>query len=89
MRLIDADLFKDKFNTDTAIGKTMRLMIDEQPTAYDVDKVVEQLEVIKNSAKAKASEYDEAGRLDLMDVYDAEAMAYRNARRIVRSALND
>ena len=40
MRLIDADKFKDCFNTDTAIGKTMRLMIDEQPTAYDLDKVV-------------------------------------------------
>lgn len=43
MRLIDADKFKDCFNTDTAIGKTMRLMIDEQPTAYDLDKVVEKI----------------------------------------------
>lgn len=41
MRLIDADKFNDCFNTDTAIGKTMRLMIDEQPTAYDLDKIVE------------------------------------------------
>lgn len=39
MRLIDADKFKECFNTDTAIGKTMRLMIDEQPTAYDVEKL--------------------------------------------------
>ena len=44
MRLIDADKFKELFYTDTAIGKIMRLMIDEQPTAYNVDKVVEQLE---------------------------------------------
>ena len=44
MRLIDADKFKELFYTDTAIGKIMRLMIDEQPTAYDVDKVVERLE---------------------------------------------
>lgn len=48
MRLIDADKFKDCFNTDTAIGKTMHLMIDEQPTAYDVDKVVEQLENLRD-----------------------------------------
>lgn len=47
MRLIDADKFKELFYTDTAIGKIMRLMIDEQPTAYDVDKVVERLEDMK------------------------------------------
>lgn len=47
MRLIDADRFKGKFNTDTGIGIRMRLMIDKQPTGYDVDKVVEQLEDLK------------------------------------------
>lgn len=46
MRLIDADRFKDCFNTDTAIGKTMCLMIDEQPTAYDVDKSVKSINEI-------------------------------------------
>lgn len=50
MRLIDADKFKDCFNTDTAIGKTMRLMIDEQTTAYDADKVVERLKTELNLA---------------------------------------
>lgn len=49
MRLIDADKFKDCFNTDTAIGKTMKLMIDEQSTSYDVDKVVERLESAKTN----------------------------------------
>ena len=44
MRLIDADRFKGKFNTDTGIGIRMRLMIDKQPSAYDVDKVVEEIE---------------------------------------------
>lgn len=39
MRLIDADRFKDGFNSDTTIGKTMRLMIDEQPT-IDVEKML-------------------------------------------------
>ena len=51
MRLIDADKFKELFYTDTAIGKIMRLMIDEQPTAYNVDKVVGQMEeYIKESS---------------------------------------
>lgn len=44
MRLIDADAFCDKFDPDTVIGNTMRKIIEGEPTAYDVDKVVEQLE---------------------------------------------
>lgn len=62
MRLIDADLLKENiskrlksFNPDgteievanaLALVSTM-MEIDEQPTAFDVDKVVEQLEDIK------------------------------------------
>ncbi len=44
MRLIDADKFKELFNDGTAIGRIVMSFIDEQPTAYDVDKVVERLE---------------------------------------------
>lgn len=40
MRLIDADLFKSQFRADTVTGTTIHRMIDEQPTAYDVDKVL-------------------------------------------------
>lgn len=61
MRLIDADLLKEKIlkwltpradedryiDADDAIVSTM-MEIDEQPTAYDVDKVVEQLQKEKN-----------------------------------------
>lgn len=47
MRLIDADFFKSQFKSDTVTGNTMHNIIDEQPTAYDVDKVVEQLEKAK------------------------------------------
>ena len=46
MRLIDADALKDtllKYNYTTAHNQIFRY-IDEQPTAYDVDKVVEKLE---------------------------------------------
>ena len=46
MRLIDADELKDtllRYNYTTAHNQIFRY-IDEQPTAYDVDKVVEQLE---------------------------------------------
>ncbi len=71
MRLIDADKFKECFNTDTAIGKTMRLMIGEQPTAYDVDKVVEKLEDFRKDA--------EDNRAFLLKC------AYENAIEIVKS----
>lgn len=50
-RLIDADKWKDRLKrnsifekiTDSA-GMNVYEIIDEQPTAYDVEKVVEQLE---------------------------------------------
>lgn len=51
MGLIDVDAFIKRFhngNSDTKAQKwmnsTVRRMIREQPVAYDVDKVVEQLE---------------------------------------------
>lgn len=53
MRLIDADDFIKKFryadaNTEeeNIMCATVRRMIKEQPTSYDVDKVVEQLEIL-------------------------------------------
>lgn len=43
MRLIDADKLKEEFREDSPIGDVMRIFIDLQPTAYDVDKVLEDL----------------------------------------------
>lgn len=52
MRLIDADEFIKKFgysayNTkdEKIMCATVRRMIKEQPTAYDIDNVVEELEL--------------------------------------------
>lgn len=57
MRLIDAD----KINPSDVIGgnndfasdirKAMQDLIDSQPTAYDMDKVIEQLEEYKGEAE--------------------------------------
>lgn len=44
MRLIDADAFKQVLGTNTKIRETFCKIIDSQPTAYDVEKVVEQEE---------------------------------------------
>lgn len=54
MRLIDADVLKERwtiaspepYNTDAA---EVLDSIDETPTAYDIDKVVEQLEGLKDT----------------------------------------
>ena len=68
MRLIDADKIIDSLGNsdmDFAIGA----VIDEQPTAFDVDKVVEQLKTKKarTAALHKASEYFE-GETDAFEV---------------------
>lgn len=50
MKLIDADKLKEAINSSLNTGREtfspeiIREAIDEQPTAFDVDKVVEQLE---------------------------------------------
>lgn len=68
MRLIDADKIIDSLggsDMDFAIGA----VIDEQPTAFDLDKVVEQLKTKKarTAALQKASEYFE-GETDAFEV---------------------
>lgn len=56
MRLIDADKIIDSLGNsdmDFAIGA----VIDEQPTVFDIDKVVEQLETRKTRAAALQKKY--------------------------------
>ena len=47
-RLIDADKLKDERRTLPMMSNwgemLISLLIDEQPTAYDIDRVIEQLE---------------------------------------------
>ena len=84
MRLIDAD--KIEINEEcTFSGKGIKVFLDAIPAAYDVDKVMEHLRKNHYVKKDRAAEYDEAGRLDLMDEHDAKAAAYRNAIKIVKS----
>ena len=51
MRLIDADAFKELLGTDTKIRETFCKVIDKQPTAYDVEKVMAELEKSKDIGK--------------------------------------
>ena len=58
MRLFDADKFKGKvIASHTGSGVIKLIAIDEVPTAYDPDKVVEQLEK-KIQTHARCIEYE-------------------------------
>ena len=81
MRLIDADLlkqnckctggFKDNFMCVDLI--TLAQVIDNQPTAFDVDKVVEQLEKYREN-------FESRGILPLVNM-DYAVKVVRNGRK--------
>ena len=50
MRLIDADKLENVDFSDCIDSMEIMNVIDEQPTAYDVDKVVEQLKLTSKTA---------------------------------------
>lgn len=63
MRLIDADNYKGKIIASHCYSGVNKLInVDDVPTAYDVDKVVEKLEAYSNA--------DEAERLGTMPVVE-------------------
>ena len=69
MRLIDADAFKELLGTDTKIRETFCKVIDAQPTAYDVEKIVAELE---EASHWEDSTFDEDGYCN----DDAEEVIY-------------
>lgn len=76
MRLIDADKIIDSLGNsdmDFAIGA----VIDEQPTVFDVDKVVEQLETRKTRAAALQKE-------NISEYFEGETDAFEFAIEIVK-----
>ena len=76
MRLIDADKFKGKvIASHTGSGVIKLISIDEVPTAYDVDKVVEQLRKMKPNIECfeYMNDYGEALNRynNMMEIVDA------------------
>ena len=71
MRLIDADALKDtllKYNYTTAHNQIFRY-IDEQPTAYSVDEVVEEFDKkYNNSLWIKGNEEFSITRNELIEI---------------------
>lgn len=84
MRLIDADALKKNLESVTLSNgtllntNTVLLLLDKYPTAYDVDKVVEQLE------KEKNPNYREDGSL----MGEREAIEIDKAIEIVKAGGN-
>lgn len=57
MRLIDADKLIHALCIDYTTGKkTLGQVIDEQPTAFDMDKIVEQLEEVEKIMTSPVTE---------------------------------
>ena len=57
MRLIDADKLIHALCRDYTTGKkTLGQVIDEQPTAFDMDKIVEQLEEVEKIMASPVTE---------------------------------
>lgn len=88
MRLIDADAFIKKFKYSEAdtederiMCATARRMIREQPTAYDLDNVVEQL-LEKSFVAATSKEFYEDPQ---NGEYVAEVIEIKDAIEIVKA----
>lgn len=79
MRLIDADKLKKIIHSAYSDDLEILDKIDGQPTAFDLDKVVEQLEKLADEANDKILE---AGGLQLY--YDGYEDAMRTAVEIVK-----
>ena len=84
-RLIDADKLKDAINNSLNTGREtfpaeiIYEAIDEQPTAYDPEKVVSELDKLADKANDKILE---AGELQLY--YDGYEDALRTAVEVVK-----
>ena len=55
MRLIDADKLRKEIHMQYSDDLEILEKIDEQPTAYDVDKVISELKAHKNNEKMATS----------------------------------
>lgn len=84
MRLIDADTSIESIRNLIGNGATLEQAVDAQPTAYDVDKVVEELKKkALESAECKA-EADAEMCGSSASRYCGEIYAYNKAIEIVK-----
>lgn len=83
MRLIDADNYKGKVIASHCYSGVNKLInVDDVPTAYDVDKVVEKLKQKMKRARDKEQE-------NTSEYFEGEADGFEFAIEIVKAGGND
>jgi hypothetical protein len=76
MRLIDADALKKDLKSVTLSNGTLvntnavLYLLEEYPTSYDVDKVVEQLRKLKKAEQDRPDDCDDDGYGDGEQIYN-------------------
>ena len=70
--------------TMTNYAESVNKTIDKQPTVYDVDKVVEQLEELKNIHYVRFDRYMKQGQKDLGKKHLIKFNAYNKAIEVVK-----
>lgn len=90
MRLIDADKFKGKVIASHFYSGVNKLInVDDVPTAYDVDKVVEQLELTSKTALDLAIKRIPGFRFMAPAFQALVDMCFEEAVRIVKAGGNN
>lgn len=67
----------------TDIAASVFMEIEETPTAFDKEKVIEELTLHKKFADYKTQAFDEAGDVQNMEIQDFVSLALQGAIRIV------
>ena len=89
MRLISADSIMHKMadmlneSGNPLLAEKAIALIDHEPTAFDKEKVIEDLSDWKNDAEKWAAKYDEVGDTDNIDLQDVAVRCYVIAIEIV------
>ena len=77
------DFGNDTDDTETIIEMVSEV-IKEQPTAYDIDKVVEELNQRKIKLLSYAEDYEKTGDFEQAEIYSQIAIEYITAIEIVK-----
>lgn len=92
MRLIDADNIKgcakyiktnENFEPYIMVDDLVKVL-DEQPTAYDIDKVVEELEIEKNKFSTLVEQCNKTGDFVMAEIYSQMSSEYTTAIEFVK-----
>lgn len=67
-----------------AVGSDVKDVIYNMPTAYDIDKVVEELNQRKIKLLSYAEDYEKTGDFEQAEIYSQLAIEYTTAIEIVK-----